>query len=194
MQRQGQCAVPDAEDFTRQRLLLVGYESGNQQILHNIKKGMRVDVARKFTKDCHGLGIAIHGTFIMGLPGETKETIEETIRYATEINPHTIQVSLAAPYPGTFLFDQAMKNGWLDDAHADLVNEDGVQIAPLHYPHLSHTEIFGSVEEFYRRFYFRSGKIASIVGEMIRSPDMMKRRLREGIEFFHFLRERSVVQ
>jgi hopanoid biosynthesis associated radical SAM protein HpnJ len=172
------------------RLLLVGYESGNQQILHNIKKGMRVDVARRFTKDCHDLGITIHGTFIMGLPGETKQTIEETIRYATEINPHTIQVSLAAPYPGTFLFNQAMKNGWLDDAHAELVNEDGVQIAPLHYPHLSHTEIFDSVEEFYRRFYFRSGKIASIVGEMVRSPDMMKRRLREGAEFFRFLRER----
>jgi hopanoid biosynthesis associated radical SAM protein HpnJ len=173
------------------RLLLVGYESGNQQILHNIKKGMRVDVARKFTKDCHALGITIHGTFIMGLPGETKETIEETIHFATEVNPHTIQVSLAAPYPGTFLFNQAMQNGWLDDAHAELVNEDGVQIAPLHYPHLSHSEIFNSVEEFYRRFYFRSGKIASIVGEMIRSPQMMKRRLREGVEFFHFLRERS---
>ena len=44
--------------------------------------------------------------------------------------------------------------------------------------------------EFYRRFYFRSGKIASIVGEMVRNPQMMKRRLREGVEFFHFLRER----
>jgi hypothetical protein len=46
------------------------------------------------------------------------------------------------------------------------------------------------VETFYKRFYFRSGKIAAIVGEMVRSPEMMKRRLREGIEFFHFLRER----
>src|SRR5208337_2270798 len=103
---------------------------------------------------------------------------------------HTIQVSLAAPYPGTFLFNQAMEYGWLDGANAELVNEDGVQIAPLHYPHLSHNEIFSSVEDFYRRFYFRSGKIASIVGEMVRSPQMMKRRLREGVEFFHFLRER----
>jgi len=172
------------------RLLLVGYETGNQQILYNIKKGMRTDVARKFTKDCRELGITIHGTFIMGLPGETKETIEETIRFANEINPHTIQVSLAAPYPGTFLFDQAVKNGWLDTSSAELVNDDGVQIAPLHYPHLSQTEIFNSVEEFYRRFYFRSGKIASIVGEMVRDPQMMVRRLREGVEFFHFLRER----
>ena len=175
------------------RLLLVGYETGNQQILFNIKKGMRIEFARRFTKDCHELGITIHGTFILGLPGETKETIEETIRFATEINPHTIQVSLAAPYPGTALYRQALDNGWLDDANAELVDAHGVQIAPLHYPHLSHTEIFDSVETFYKRFYFRRGKIASIVGEMIRSPEMMKRRLREGIEFFQFLRERREV-
>ena len=172
------------------RLLLVGYESGNQQILYNIKKGMRIEVARKFTKDCHELGIKIHGTFILGLPGETKETIEETIRFATDINPHTIQVSLAAPYPGTFLHRQAVENGWLDADHAELVDDHGVQIAPLSYPHLSHTEIFDNVETFYKRFYFRAPKIASIVGEMVRSPQMMKRRLREGVEFFQFLRER----
>ena len=172
------------------RLLLVGYESGNQQILHNIRKGMRIDVARRFTKDCHELGITIHGTFILGLPGETKETIEETIRFATEINPHTIQVSLAAPYPGTELHREALEHGWLDEQHADLVDTHGVQIAPLHYPHLSHSEIFDSVEEFYRRFYFRAPKIAAIVSEMVCSPQMMTRRLREGVEFFSFLRER----
>ena len=104
------------------RLLLVGYESGNQKILHNIKKGMLVDVARRFTKDCHELGIVIHGTFILGLPGETKETIEETIRFAAEINPHTIQISLAAPYPGTFLHKQAMENGWLVDENAAIAD------------------------------------------------------------------------
>src|SRR5208282_5514712 len=64
------------------RLFLVGYESGNQKILHNIKKGLRIDVARRFAADCHKLGIVIHGTFIVGLPGETHETIEETIRFA----------------------------------------------------------------------------------------------------------------
>ncbi|MDE2334996.1 MAG: hopanoid biosynthesis associated radical SAM protein HpnJ [Rhodospirillales bacterium] len=173
------------------RLLLVGYESGNQQILHNIKKGMRIEVAKKFTRDCHDLGIKIHGTFILGLPGETSETIRETIRFAKEINPHTLQVSLAAPYPGTFLHAQAVENGWLDASHAELIDEQGVQIAPLHYPHLSHTEIFDSVETFYRQFYLRVPKIAEIVGEMVTSPQMMKRRLREGVEFFQFLRERK---
>jgi hopanoid biosynthesis associated radical SAM protein HpnJ len=172
------------------RLLLVGYESGNQQILYNIKKGMRIDVARRFTKDCHELGIKIHGTFILGLPGESQETIQETIKFATEINPHTIQVSLAAPYPGTFLYKQALENGWLDVQNAELIDDHGIQIAPLTYPHLAHTEIFDNVETFYKKFYFRAPKIAAIVGEMVTSRQMMVRRLREGIEFFQFLRDR----
>ena len=172
------------------RLLLVGYESGNQQILHNIKKGLRVDVAKQFTKDCHELGIVIHGTFILGLPGETLDTIEETIEYAKEINPHTIQVSLAAPYPGTFLYKQATENGWFDNSN-DLLTEGGTQIAQLSYPHLPANVIFDKVEEFYKRFYFRPRKIGSIVGEMVRDFDMMKRRLREGVEFFSFLHNRK---
>ena len=172
------------------RLLLVGYESGNQQILHNIKKGLRVDVARQFTKDCHALGIVIHGTFILGLPGETEETIEETIEYAKEINPHTIQVSLAAPYPGTFLYRQATENGWFDGSD-HLLTDGGTQLAQLSYPHLPASLIFDKVEEFYKRFYFRPRKIGAIMGEMLRDFDMMKRRLREGVEFFAFLRNRK---
>ena len=173
------------------RLLLVGYESGNQKILNAIKKGLKVEQAREFTKNCHKLGITIHGTFILGLPEETRETIQETICFAKEINPHTIQVSIAAPYPGTYLYNQARKEGWLtEDLESQLVNDRGIQISPLSYPHLNHTEIFDSVETFYKRFYFRAGKIAEITGEMLRSTQMMKRRLREGVEFMRFLRER----
>jgi len=171
------------------RLLLVGYESGDDQILHNIKKGLRTDIARRFTNDCRKLGILIHGTFILGLPGETRETIEKTIKFAKEINPHTIQVSLAAPYPGTTLYRQAVDNGWLRDNDAvNLVNDQGVQLAAISYPHLSKEEIFHSMETFYKRFYFRPSKIWEIVKEMLTSWNMLKRRLREGIEFFRFLR------
>ncbi len=173
------------------RLLLVGYESGNQKILNNVKKGVRLDIARQFAKDCHKLGITVHGTFILGLPGETRETIEETVRFAKEINPHTIQVSLAAPYPGTFLYKQALENGWLQEENsAHLVNDRGVQMSALSYPHLNHTEIYESVESFYKQFYFRSGKVAEMLGEMIKSPQMMGRRLREGVEFLRFFRQR----
>jgi hopanoid biosynthesis associated radical SAM protein HpnJ len=173
------------------RLLLVGYESGNQQILNNIRKGIRVDIARRFTRDCHDLGVTIHGTFIVGLPGETPETLRETIRFAIETNPHTIQVSLAAPYPGTELYEQALRNNWLDQSHAELVDDRGLQMAPLHFPNLSHQQIFNALETMYRRFYFRPRKIVEMLGEMLGSREMLVRRLREGKEFFQFLHRRG---
>src|SRR6058998_3117748 len=170
------------------RLLLVGYESGNQSILNNIKKGIRLDHARRFTRDAKDLGIKIHGTFILGLPGETRQTIDETVRFACELDPDTIQVSLAAPYPGTALYGQAVEQGWL--VRDALVGEDGTQQSPLGYPGLPHTEIFEAVPRFYRRFYFRPGKLLSLAGDMIRDWEVMKRRLREGREFLEFLSRR----
>jgi hopanoid biosynthesis associated radical SAM protein HpnJ len=173
------------------RLLLVGYESGNDQILTNIKKGVKVERARQFSKDCRDLGITIHGTFIVGLPGESRETIEATINFAKEINPHSLQVSIAAPYPGTALYKQALENGWLSEDDDNLIDDRGVQSAVLEYPTLSRLEIYDSVETFYRQFYFRAGKIAEMSAEMLRSPEMMRRRLREGAEFVSFLRKRK---
>jgi len=147
-------------------------------------------VCHRFARE---LGITVHGTFILGLPGETKETIEETIRFAREVNPHTLQVSVAAPYPGTELHRQAVENGWLPD-HGDgaaLVSERGTQLASLSYPHLGHTEILESVDVFYKRFYFRAGKLAEMSAELLRRPSMTTRRLREGGEFVRFLNRRA---
>jgi hopanoid biosynthesis associated radical SAM protein HpnJ len=171
------------------RLFVVGYESGNQQILNHIKKGIRLDLARQFTQEAKRLGVKIHGAFIMGLPGETRATIEETIRFALEIEPDTLQVSMAAPYPGTPLYDEALASGWLTD-DGRLVDGRGAQVSALSYPHLSHTEIFGSVEEFYRRFYFRPRKIFGMVTEMLADPPLLRRRLAEGAQFLRFLYRR----
>jgi hopanoid biosynthesis associated radical SAM protein HpnJ len=171
------------------RLLLVGYESGDEQILINMKKGVRVDIAREFSRNCRELGIKIHGTFIVGLPGETPETIQKTIRFACEMEPETIQVSLAAPYPGTELYRQAQEQGWLQIQTGELVDTHGIQSAAVNYPKLSSTQIFQSVDEFYRKFYFRPRKMFSLFGGMLRDPEVMKRRLREGVEFFKFLHE-----
>jgi radical SAM superfamily enzyme YgiQ (UPF0313 family) len=173
------------------RLLLVGYESGNQQILNNIKKGIRLDIAREFSRNAKDLGITIHGTFILGLPGETPETIRETIKFACDIDPETIQVCLAAPYPGTELYRQAQENGWLQVQTGEMVDAHGIQTAAMNYPGLDSTVIFNSVEEFYRKFYFRPRKMFSLFGGMLRNPEVMKRRLREGVEFFKFLHERK---
>jgi radical SAM superfamily enzyme YgiQ (UPF0313 family) len=74
-------------------------ERDSRQILYNIKKGMRIEFARRFSEDCHNLGIAIHGTFIVGLPGETHETIQETIRFAKEVNPHPSRFRSPRPIP-----------------------------------------------------------------------------------------------
>src|SRR5260370_2923839 len=142
------------------RLLLVGYESGDDQILLNIKKGLRTDMARRFSEDCRKLGIKIHGTFILGLPGETRETIEKTIEYAKDINPHTIQVSLAAPYPGTSLHKQAVENGWMHETNViNLVSSTGAQISAIGYPHLPREAIYHSVQLFYKRFCFTPTQI-----------------------------------
>jgi hopanoid biosynthesis associated radical SAM protein HpnJ len=170
------------------RLLLVGYESGNQQILNNVKKGVRLDVAREFTRTARRLGIKIHGTFVMGLPGETRETIDETIRFAVDVDPDTIQVSLAAPYPGTALHEEALARGWLETEA--LVDGRGVQSSALGYPHLPRTVIFESVETFYRRFYFRPRKMWQMLGEMARDGALARRRLKDGVEFLGFLRRR----
>ncbi|MBI3547424.1 MAG: hopanoid biosynthesis associated radical SAM protein HpnJ [Elusimicrobia bacterium] len=168
------------------RLLLVGYESGNQQVLNNIKKGIRLDIAREFTKNCRKLGIVIHGTFILGLPGETKETIAQTSKFACELDVETIQVSLAAAYPGTELYRQSTQNGWFKKD--EMVRNDGTQAATIEYPGiLSAREINDSVARMYSKFYFRPRPIGRMLVSMAKDPLERKRRLREGAEFLRYL-------
>jgi hopanoid biosynthesis associated radical SAM protein HpnJ len=173
------------------RLFLVGYESGNQEILNRIKKGITVEEAKKFTKACKDVGVIIHGTFILGLPVETKETIEETIRYAMDLDVFSIQVSLAAPYPGTELYEMARQNGWFAKKDkTDIIHDDGIQQSTLEYPGLSKEEIFEAVEMFYRRYYLRPKPILRIIKTMLQDKDVCVRRLREGYEFFKTMSQR----
>jgi hopanoid biosynthesis associated radical SAM protein HpnJ len=177
------------------RLFLVGYESGSQQILDRIKKGITIEEARRFTKACQEIGVIIHGTFILGLPIETKETIEETIRYAMDLDVFSIQVSLAAPYPGTELYEMARQNGWFARKDkADIVRDDGIQASALEYPGLSKEEIFEAVERFYRQYYLRPGPILRIIKTMLKDKDVCVRRLREGFEFFRTMAQRRQEQ
>ncbi len=174
------------------RLFLVGYESGNQQILDRIKKGIDIEEAKRFTRACKELGVVIHGTFILGLPVETKQTIEETIRYAMELDVFSIQVSLAAPYPGTELYEMARQNGWFAKKDkTDILHEDGLQQSTLEYPGLSKEEIFEAVDRFYRTYYLRPKPILRIIKTMLEDKDVCVRRLREGYEFFSTLRQRK---
>ena len=181
------------------RLFLVGYESGNDETLKRIKKGVTTDEMRKFTKACHKAGVVIHGTFILGLPVETRETIEQTINFAKELDVFSLQVSLAAPYPGTELYEQAKLNGWFTKKDkTDLVEGDGFQQSALEYPGLSKEQIFESLEEFYHRYYFNKfGKLLiprrpswRIFKSMLQDKDVFVRRAREGAEFFKSLAQR----
>jgi len=174
------------------RLFLVGYESGNQDILTRIKKGVTLDQMRRFTRACHKAGVVIHGTFVLGLPIETRQSIENTIRFAKELDVFSLQVSLAAPYPGTELFEMARQNGWfVKKDKTDLVETDGFQQSALEYPDLGKEEIFEAVDRFYRAYYLRPGPILRIMKTMLEDKDVFVRRCREGYEFFKSLRQRK---
>src|SRR2546428_14188292 len=92
------------------RLLIVGSESGDPQILKNIKKGATVEMAQRFTANCKKLGLVIHGDYIIGLPGETRETIRRTIDFAKRMDTETIPDSLGHAFPGTEFYEYAPKN------------------------------------------------------------------------------------
>ncbi|HVK58503.1 MAG TPA: hopanoid biosynthesis associated radical SAM protein HpnJ, partial [Candidatus Kapabacteria bacterium] len=144
-----------------------------------------------FTKACKEIGVVIHGTFILALPIETKETIEETIRYAMELDVFSIQVSLAAPYPGTELYEMARQNGWFAKKDkSNILREDGIQDSALEYPGLSKEEIYEAVEKFYSRYFFRPRPILRIMKTMLQDKDVFVRRVREGFEFFRTMSQR----
>jgi radical SAM superfamily enzyme YgiQ (UPF0313 family) len=163
------------------RLLIVGYESGDAQILKNIKKGATVERARQFTKDCHKLGLVIHGDFILGLPGETRETIQNTIKFAKELDVETIQVSVAHAYPGTELYDFAVRNGFM--SNGKMVDEGGHQLAHIEYPGLPSDEILDSVHRFYDEYYFRPRAIFRILKKAVFHNDERKRLYKEARTF-----------
>jgi len=170
------------------RLLIVGYESGDPQILKNIKKGATVERARQFTKDCHKLGLTIHGDFILGLPGESRETIRRTIDFAKELDVETIQVSVAHAYPGTELFEYAVKNGFM--SNHKMVDEGGHQLAHIEYPGLSSEEILDSVHRFYDEYYFRPRAIFRILKKAVFNSDERKRLYVEGKTFMKLRSQR----
>ena len=170
------------------RLLDVGFESGDATILRNIKKGINMDQARAFMKNCKRLGIDVHGNFQVGLPGETRETIEKTVRFAMELDPETMQVSISHPFPGTVFYDYLENNGYLEDV--EMTDECGHQLPNIRYPDLSRQEIVEAVEDFYGRYYFRPRVIFRIVRRAAFNAQDRKRLFREAKEFFQLRAKR----
>src|SRR5437899_3218893 len=174
------------------RLLIVGYESGDQQILKNIKKGATIERARDFARDAHKLGLIVHGDFILGLPGETKESIERTIQFAKDLDCETIQVSLAHAYPGTELYDYAKENGFILH-EKNMADDGGHQLAMIEYPNLSRDYALDAVHRFYDEYYFRPKAVWRIVKKAMKDSNDRKRLYREAREFMSLRSKRAKV-
>ena len=171
------------------RLLVVGYESGDPQILKNIKKGATIEQALEFTKNCKKLGLVIHGDFIIGLPGETPETIRRTIDFAKRLDCETIQVSIAHPYPGTEFYDQVVRQGQL--TAAAMTDEQGHQLPNIAYTSLSSTDMLEAVEQFYGEYYFRTRVIWRVVKKAIFNSEERQRLYHEAREYLELRAKRK---
>ncbi len=170
------------------RLLIVGFESGDPTILKNIKKGATVAQARTFMSHCRELGLSVHGDFIIGLPGETHETIMRTIRFAEELDCETIQVSIAHPYPGTAFDAYLRRHGYLTDD--EMADELGHQLPNIRYPGLTREEIVEAVEYFYGRYYFRPKIVFRILRRAMFDHDERIRLFHEAKEYLHLRAKR----
>lgn len=171
------------------RLMIVGYECGDEQMLRNIKKGATLDMARRFTRTAHNLGLTIHGTYVIGLPGETRESIQRTIDFAKEMDTETLQVSIAHPYPGTEFYDYVKRNNLITiDAMTD---DQGHQLPNIVYPGgLDRAELLDSVERFYGEYYFRPKAAWRIVRKAIFDTAERKRLYKEAREFLALRKKR----
>jgi len=170
------------------RLFIVGYESGDQQILKNIKKGATIDMALRFTENCKKLGLTIHGDFIVGLPGETRETIRRTIDFAKRLDVETIQVSIAHALPGTKLHDYGTQKGLINISLSD---EAGHQMPNITYPEMDEATLVDAVERFYGEYYFRARVIWRVVRKAAFNSNERRRLAKEAREYLSLRSKRK---
>ena len=163
------------------RLMIVGYESGDAQILKNIKKGATLEQARRFTRNAQKLGLVIHADFIIGLPGETPETIDRTIAFAKELDCETIQVSIGHAYPGTEFFQYLQENSFLSSA--PMTDELGHQLPHISYPGLTKADLMEAVERFYGEYYFRPRAAWRVVRKSLTNWNEFRRLAKEAKEY-----------
>ena len=120
--------------------LHVGFESADQGVLWNIKKGVTKERMTAFARDAEKAGLRIHGDFAIGFPGETRETVLKTIEWARSIRPHTAQFQLMIPFPGTPYYAELEEKGWLKEGIPD-------------YPGISKEEMEALARKASRKFY-----------------------------------------
>lgn len=140
--------------------LKFGVETVNTRTLADIKKSfMNLDKVKQFVKWCKEIGLWAHATYMIGLPGDTREDATKTLDFAIKLDTDSAQFSIATPFPGTPFFEMAKENGWL--ATYDWTMYDGANYAVVNYPWLAREEI----EQLYRialKRYYKHAVIKSI--------------------------------
>jgi anaerobic magnesium-protoporphyrin IX monomethyl ester cyclase len=156
--------------------ILFGVESGSPKMLEIMKKRISLDRVRQAFKDCRELGIKTQAFFLFGVPGETQETVEETIEFAKEIDADSTQFAIVIPHPGTELYETCMEHGWLVyDGWEDFAAENSL----IETDELTREDVEQARIRAYRRYYFRPKFVArSLLGT--RSVQDIKRLFRGG--------------
>lgn len=166
-------------------MISYGLESGNDAILAASGKGITVAQSRAAVELTHQLGIRIAGHFMFGLPGETERTMAETLALALDLPIDIAQFYVAAPFPGTMLFDQAKQKGWLE-VSSDAAPAASQSNAIMELPDLPSTWVDAYRRYAYRRFYLRPQAAARVLSmvEFSAVTDIMSSVRR----FFRWLR------
>ena len=156
-----------------------GIESGNQAILDTIGKGVTLEQIRRAIAATRQAGILAKGFFIVGHPGETQETLQQTIDFALELPLNDLSVTMLTPFPGTELYARAAEFGQFDDDWSKLNLLNAVFV-----PHgLSAADLVRAQQELTRRFYLRPRIIADYAGRLLRNPRMLRGLLKGGLSF-----------
>ena len=170
------------------RELLVGFESGNQEMLERMGKNGSVEDATRFMALARGSGLDVHGCFVLGLPGETESSIEETIQFALKLGLHTVQFSAAVPFPGTSFYNYCRDEGLLRAHRWDEWLSGGEQASVIECPGLSKETIQKGVDEGLTSFYFRPTYLINFLLETKGRSDLY-RKIRGAKNFLSYLWE-----
>lgn len=137
------------------RLLVTGYESGCQSVLDETKKGIKLEQSLDFARNTKQLGLKVFGCFMIGLKGDTLETIEETFKFAKRVYPDMCFFQQAVPFPGTDFYKWAKENGYLiTEDYGQWLNKDGYLNCLVSYPYASPNEIEKLRDKLMSRYYF----------------------------------------
>jgi radical SAM superfamily enzyme YgiQ (UPF0313 family) len=131
----------------------MGLESASQDILNNIKKNVTIEKMKQAVTDCKRAGLEVCGYFIIGLPGETLKTVNETIGFAKKLDLDLVTFNITAPHPGTPFYDYLDENGYLRTK--DWSRYDTNSVPVYDYPNMPAEEIYSLALMAYRKFYMR---------------------------------------